>query len=77
MDPLTGTVYTETVVYSPTEAYANDAPYQLAIIELENGRKTTARIKGERVAIGDRVVLAEMHGPVQFFRREQSKTTHT
>ncbi len=26
-----GTIYTETVVYSPPEAYVNDVPYQLAI----------------------------------------------
>ena len=33
-DPGSGTVYTETVVYSPPEAYVNDVPYQLAIVEL-------------------------------------------
>jgi hypothetical protein len=44
-----GNVYTETVVYSPTEAYVNDVPYQLAIVELEGGRRLTGRILGERV----------------------------
>lgn len=71
MQPLAGTVYTETVVFSPPEAYVNDAPYQLAIVELENGRRTTARIAGDRVQIGDRVVLAELRNNVQFFRKAQ------
>jgi len=68
----TGTVYTETVVFSPTEAYINDVPYQLAIIEFEQGKKTTARILGERAAIGDRVVLVETRGGVPFFQKEQA-----
>jgi len=71
MGKLRGTVYTETVVFSPPEAYVNDVPYQLAIIELENGKKTTARVMGERVSIGDRVALAETHDDVQYFQKLQ------
>jgi len=71
MPKLTGTVYTETVVFSPPEAYVNDVPYQLAIIELENGKKTTARVLGERVSIGDRVALAETRNDVQYFQKQQ------
>ena len=55
-----GTVYTETTVYSPPEAYASEAPYQIAIVELDGkAGRITARIAGERVAIGDRVVWVE------------------
>ena len=64
-----GTVYTETVVYSPPEAYANDVPYQLAIVELENGRRITGRIDGERAQIGERVVFADFRNQVPFFRK--------
>jgi uncharacterized OB-fold protein len=32
ISPGSGTVYTETVVFSPPEAYVNDVPYQLAIV---------------------------------------------
>ena len=39
-----GTIYTETVVYSPPEAYVNDVPYQLAIVELAAGRRVTGRV---------------------------------
>jgi len=66
-----GTVYTETVVWSPPEAYVNDVPYQLAIIELEAGRRVTGRIDGERVQIGERVSFAEFRNNVPFFRKSQ------
>jgi len=66
-----GTVYTETVVWSPPEAYVNDVPYQLAIIELEGGRRITGRIDGERVQIGERVSFAEFRNDVPFFRKSQ------
>jgi uncharacterized OB-fold protein len=66
-----GTVYTETVVWSPPEAYVNDVPYQLAIIELEGGRRVTGRIDGERVQIGEQVSFAEFRNNVPFFRKSQ------
>lgn len=62
-----GIVYTETVVFSPTPQFANDVPYQLAIIELENGRRLTGRIEGERAAIGDRVDFKESRDGVAYF----------
>jgi uncharacterized OB-fold protein len=65
-----GTVYTETVVYSPPEAYVNDVPYQLAIVELAGGRRITGRIDGERAQIGDRVMFAEFRDNVPFFRKQ-------
>jgi uncharacterized OB-fold protein len=67
--PGSGTVYTETVVYSPPEAYVNDVPYQLAIIQLENGRRLTGRIEGERAHIGDRVSFVQFRNDVAFFRK--------
>ena len=68
-NPGSGTVYTETVVYSPPEAYVNDVPYQLAIVQLENGRRLTGRIDGERAQIGDRVAFVEFRNNVAFFRK--------
>ena len=64
-----GTVYTETVVYSPPEAYVNDVPYQLAIVELTGGRRVTGRVDGERAQIGDSVKFAEFRNNVAFFRK--------
>jgi uncharacterized OB-fold protein len=65
-----GTIYTETVIYSAPEAYVNDVPYQLAIIELATGRRVTARIDGERAHIGDQVRFAEFRNSVPFFRKQ-------
>lgn len=65
-----GTVYTETVVWSPPEAYVNDVPYQLAIVQLDSGRRITGRVDGDRVHIGDRVSFAEFRNQVPFFRKQ-------
>jgi uncharacterized OB-fold protein len=65
-----GTIYTETVVYSPPEAYVNDVPYQLAIIELSSGQRVTGRVDGERAHIGDRVQFTEFRNSVAFFRKQ-------
>jgi uncharacterized OB-fold protein len=66
----TGTVYTETVIYSAAEAFAGDVPFQTAIVTLDDGRsRVTARITGERVSIADHVVEVEPRGGVPFFQR--------
>ena len=68
-----GIVYTETIVHSPPEQFAADAPYQVAIIELEGGRRMTVRILGkeqhERARIGDRVMFVEDRNGVAYYRR--------
>jgi uncharacterized OB-fold protein len=66
---MTGTIYTETVVYLAPEAFAADVPYQVAIVSLENGSRVTGRILGERAAIDDRVEQVELRDGVPFFRR--------
>jgi uncharacterized OB-fold protein len=64
-----GTVYTETVIWSAPEAFVADVPYQTAIVSLDGGGRVTARVDGERVQIDDRVVEVEPHGGVPFFRK--------
>jgi uncharacterized protein len=64
-----GTVYTETMVYSAPEMYVNDVPYQLAIIQLDEGRRVTGRIVGERALIGERVGFIELRNDVPYFRK--------
>ncbi len=66
----TGTVYTETVIYSAPEAFVKDAPYQTAIISLDSGGRVTGRIAGDRVQIGERVLEAEEREGVPYFRKE-------
>jgi uncharacterized OB-fold protein len=64
-----GNVYTETVVHAAPAQFVADAPYQLAIVTLEEGRRATVRILGDRVQIGDKVEFAEDRNGVAFFRK--------
>ncbi|HEV2199480.1 MAG TPA: OB-fold domain-containing protein [Bryobacteraceae bacterium] len=68
-NPGSGIVYTETVVHAPPEQFVADAPYQLAIVTFEGGKRLTARVEGARVAIGDRVDFAEERNGIPFFRK--------
>jgi len=64
-----GTIYTETMVYSPPEMYVNDVPYQLAIVQLEGGKRVTGRIVGERANIGENVRFVELRNEVPYFEK--------
>ena len=66
---MTGTVYTETLIHSAPEAFVSEAPYQLIIVTLDDGKRLTGRVSGDRVDIGDKVVLADERNGVPFFRR--------
>ena len=65
-----GTVYTETVVWAAPEQFVAEAPYQLAIVSLDDGGRRTVRIVGERVAIGDLVEFLEERSGIVFFRKK-------
>ena len=54
----------------PPEQFVADAPYQLVIIDMEGGKRITARITGDRAQIGDAVVLAETKDGIAYFCRE-------
>lgn len=72
MSEETGTIYTETVIYSAAEAFAADVPFQTAIVTLDSGARVTGRViseHGERVAIDDRVERVEIRDGVPFFRK--------
>lgn len=74
---MTGTIYTETLIYAAPEQFVKDAPYQLTIVTLEDGKRVTARISsdnpGDRVQIGDKVELAEYRDGIPFFRKSPAK----
>ena len=76
-----GVVYTETVVHAAPAQYAADAPYQLAIIDLENNGRLTVRILGkeanDRVCVGDRVEFVEERDGVSYFRKMASSSQAT
>jgi uncharacterized OB-fold protein len=73
MNPGSGIVYTETVVWAPPEQFVADAPYQMAIITLDDGKRLTGRIiaatEADRVKIGDKVEFVEERGGTGFFKR--------
>jgi uncharacterized OB-fold protein len=68
-----GVVYTETVVHAAPEQFVADAPYQLAIVSLDDGGRLTVRVladnDGERVVIGDRVEFVEDRNGISFYRK--------
>ena len=67
-----GTIYTETVVYSAPAEYVADAPYQIAIVSLDQeDKRLTARIAGERVQIGDAVEFVETRAGYPVYRKQQ------
>jgi uncharacterized OB-fold protein len=68
--PGSGKVSPETVISAAPEQFVADAPYQLAIITLDAGKRLTARVMGDRVAIGDAVDFAEFRNGVPFFRKK-------
>jgi uncharacterized OB-fold protein len=63
-----GVIYTETIVHAAPEQYAADAPYQLAIIQLDGGGRITARVL-ERAQIGEQVTFVEERGGVAYYRK--------
>jgi uncharacterized OB-fold protein len=65
----TGQVYTETVVHLAPQRFAQDVPYQVVIVKLDEGGSLTARIEGERVAIEDRVIETAVREGIHFFKK--------
>ena len=66
---MKGVIYTETTVFAPPEQFAADAPYQLVIVTLDDGKRLTARISGDRVSIGDAVELGGTRDHIPFFHK--------
>lgn len=69
-----GVVYTETIVHAAPEKFLQDAPYQIAIVELDGGGRITVRILGPNeggstVEIGDRVEFAGSRNGIPFYRK--------
>jgi uncharacterized OB-fold protein len=62
-----GKVYTCTTLYAAAEPFENDLPFQIAIVELDEGPRLTVRIEGRRVAIEDAVHLVREQDGTRFF----------
>jgi len=64
-----GKVYSCTMLHAAAEPFETRLPFQIAIIELEDGPRLTVRIEGAQVKIDDPVhAVAERDG-VWFFAR--------
>lgn len=57
--PRTGEIYSYTAVHTPPPALESDAPYTIAVVELDSGARLTGRVDAdyEAVEIGDQVEL--------------------
>lgn len=57
--PKTGEIYSYTAVHTPPSALEADAPYTIAVVELDSGGRLTGRVDADydAVGIGDRVEL--------------------
>jgi uncharacterized OB-fold protein len=65
---MTGVVYSESVVWSPPTELASIAPYQLVLVDLEDGTRVTGRMAAQdRVHIGDRVIVASGENGLKIF----------
>ena len=64
-----GTVYSHTTLHAAAEPFEKDLPFQIALIELDEGPRLTARIDGGAVAIGDAVSLRAQRDGICFFAK--------
>lgn len=57
--PKTGEIYSYTAVHTPPPALEDDAPYTIAVVELDSGGRLTGRVDAnyDAVGIGDPVEL--------------------
>jgi uncharacterized protein len=62
-----GKVYTCTTLHAAAEPFEKDLPFQIAIVELDEGPRLTVRIEGRRVAIDDPVHLVREQDSTRFF----------
>jgi len=62
-----GRIYSCTMLHAAAQPFEKDLPFQIAIVELEDGIRLTARITGPTVAIGDAVKLVDQQNGVHYF----------
>ena len=65
-----GQVYTCTTLYASAERFEKELPFQLAIVELEEGARLLARVAGPAVVVGDHVSLVDLRDGVYFFSKD-------
>lgn len=63
-----GVIYSHTRIYATSEKFSNQVPYDVILVELENGLKITARIETNGVEIGKQVELSHLDNSVYWFK---------
>jgi uncharacterized OB-fold protein len=69
--PGIGTVYTHTTIRVAPEAYKDQAPYDIAIVELNPDLRISARIMAEKpgsIRIGDKVAFQRVDDKGYWFK---------
>ena len=62
-----GRVYSCTTLHAAAERFEKDLPFQIAIVELDEGVRLTARIRGAGVDVDGAVRWVEERDGVHFF----------
>jgi hypothetical protein len=69
--PGKGAIYTYSTVHVPLASLEKEAPYTVAIVELEGGCKVTGRIletSSDRLSVGASVEVSEIKDGVYLFK---------
>lgn len=69
--PGKGTIYTYSTVHVPLASLQKEAPYTIAIVDIEGGCKVTGRIletSSEKLSVGAAVEVAEVKEGVYVFK---------
>lgn len=63
----TGELYSATTIHAAPAAFANEVPYRVAIVDLDDGLRIATKLIGDHVPLGSRVeivVLQYRDGPL-------------
>ncbi|WP_240375662.1 Zn-ribbon domain-containing OB-fold protein [Bacillus piscicola] len=63
-----GSVYSYTKIHAAPKQFAQQAPYFIVLVEMEQGLKVTGRYEGEDITINDSVELSGIKDDCYYFK---------
>ncbi|MEW9674063.1 Zn-ribbon domain-containing OB-fold protein [Ammoniphilus sp. 3BR4] len=63
-----GSIYSYTTIRVAGGKYASQLPYTVALVELDEGLRVTARLEGDQASIGQRVKLNRVEESIYWFK---------
>ncbi|WP_431803866.1 Zn-ribbon domain-containing OB-fold protein [Halobacillus andaensis] len=63
-----GEVYSYTLIHAAPEPHADESPYYIILVDLEEGLRVTARYSGGSVEIGEKVELESIGERAYYFK---------